>query len=115
MGLLRVCWLLPWMLLYHGNACSVEYAVEYISGSAAFHFVRGFRGARLASAVSIVHSNAHRVAGTLGAYAAAFYTVESAMSLVCGKDDFWSSITAAAATWSLHGMRHRGGSLAGAV
>lgn len=88
------------------------------AGGAAFHLVRGLvgspSGARLAGAVSAALANTPRVAGTVGAYATALCTAEAAVSHARGKDDIWSSVFAAAATWSLHGVCRGGGSLAAA-
>ncbi|CAL5002462.1 unnamed protein product [Urochloa decumbens] len=83
------------------------------AGGATFHFARGLirgapSGGRLAGAVRAASVNAPRVAGTFGAYCAAFSAVEAAVSHARDSKDMWCSVSASAAIWGLHGMR-RGG------
>ncbi|CAO2210811.1 unnamed protein product [Urochloa humidicola] len=79
------------------------------AGGAAFHFARGLvRGGGLAGATRAAGANAPRVAGTFGAYCAAFSAVETAVSHARDSKDMWCSVSAFATIWGLHGMR-RGG------
>ncbi|KAL6900641.1 hypothetical protein ACP4OV_005317 [Aristida adscensionis] len=91
-------------------------------GSAAFHFLRGVRGAPndggrlgLAAGGRAVRANAPRVAGRFGATCVVFTAMERAVSVARGSEiaDWWSGGAGTAITWGLHGMR-RGGAPAAA-
>ncbi|CAL5002466.1 unnamed protein product [Urochloa decumbens] len=89
------------------------------TGGAAFHFARGLvrgvpSGGRLAGAVHAASANAPRVAGTFGAYCAAFSAFEEAFSHARGGRDMWCSVSASAAIWGLHSLRRGGGTAAAA-
>ncbi|CAO2188208.1 unnamed protein product [Urochloa humidicola] len=77
--------------------------------SSAFHFLSGLRGSprggRLAGGAQAVRAKAPAFACWLGAYAAVFFSLETAMSIARPREDSWNSIAAGAASSCLLEMR----------
>ncbi|CAO2201445.1 unnamed protein product [Urochloa humidicola] len=92
--------------------------IDYVGGGlmlgasfgSAFHFIRGLRnapnGGRLAGGFHAVRTKVPPVAGSCGAFLAAFWAIESGVCLARDRrEDHWNSIVAGATTFGLSNAR----------